>query len=267
MPLSPQPSTLNPTGPSSTRPAPSFRLPRPLLKDIIEWDVRNWSHCLDFWVPVVQTIEPASASVLTIGERNGGISLWLALQGFSVICTDLGGPTPRARELHQEYEVSTRVSYADVSVFSLPYPEASFDIVSCKSMIGGLKLVTRDATTRTLGNQSRAVAEIHRVIKPGGFFLGAENLTGTWFHRKIRYWMKGGRVGWRHLTCAEIDQLFNSFEVVEQQPYGFLGSHFGLPILDFLAAAIDSCACRLLPAHWQYISFIRAKKAQREAAA
>lgn len=239
-------------------------MPAALLKDIIEWDVGSWSHCLDFWAPVIQRMEPASTRILTVGERNGGISLWLALQGFSVICTDLGGPTKRARELHHEYEVSDRVTYADINVFSMPYPEASFDIVACKSMIGGLKLVPRDATTRTLANQSRAVAEIHRVIKPGGFFLGAENLTGTWFHRKIRYWMKSGRVGWRHLTCTEIDQLFSSFEIVEQQPFGFLGSHFSLLGLDSLAAAIDSCACPLLPAHWKYISLIRARKAQRE---
>ncbi len=233
----------------------------PLLKDIIEWDVRSWSRCLDFWAPVVRLQDTNSAQVLTVGERNGGISLWFALQGFNVICTDRGGPTRQASELHRRYGVSDRVAYADVNIFSMPYSDASFDIVACKSVIGGLKAVYRDAATRTLENQSRAVQEIHRVIKPGGYFLGAENLVGTWFHRNTRYWVKHGRVGWRHLTRPEIDRLFACFKVVEQRPYGFLGSRSTLLGLDCLSAMIDSRVCPLLPVDWHYISFIRAKKA------
>lgn len=232
----------------------------PLLKDIIEWDVRNWSRCLDFWGPIVHTIAPASARVLTIGERNGGISLWFALQGYQVICSDRGGPTQQARGLHQKHRVADLITYADVNVFSIPYENCSFDIVACKSVIGGLKLVYKDATTRTLDNQSRAVAEIHRVIKPGGAFLGAENLRGTMLHRLFRSKVKHGRVGWRHLSAKEITQLFDAFELVEQRPYGFLGSRFTTFGLDRLTAAIDSCVCPFLPAQWQYISFIRAKK-------
>jgi len=71
-------------------------------------------------------------------------------------------------------------------------------------------------------------------------------------------------VGWRHLSCGEIDQLFKNFEVVERQPHGFLGSRFTVLGLDYLTAAIDSCACPLLPSDWHYISFIRARKARKE---
>lgn len=155
-----------------------------LLKDVIEWDVRSWAPCLDFWALVIQRKQPTSTRVLTVGERNGGISLWFALQGFNVICSDRGGPTRRASELHRYYGVSDRVAYADINVFSMPYSDASFDFVACKSVIGGLKAVNRDATTRTLDNQSRAVEEIHRVIKPGGCFLGAENLAEPGFTGK-----------------------------------------------------------------------------------
>ena len=230
---------------------------RRLLNDILEWDVLSWAPCLDFWAAVMACCGP---NVLTVGERNGGISLWFALQGFKVTCTDRNGPTQRARELHQEHNIGHQVTYTESNVFALPFPDASFDIVACKSVIGGLKLQYADAATRTLENQTRAIQEIHRVLKPGGYFFGAENMAATWFHQKMRRWVKRGRVGWRHPTRKEIDLLFACFEIVEQQPHGFLGSKFSKLGLDRLSVAIDAWACPLLPADWQYISYIRARK-------
>ena len=231
-----------------------------VLEDIIEWDVRTWSPCLDFWVPAIYGMNPDLTRVLTLGERNGGLSLWFALQGFQVACSDFGGPTQQARALHAKHGVTDRITYADVNIFSIPYPDLSFDIVACKSVIGGLKLNPRDRKTRTLHNQSLAVAEIHRVLRPGGFFFGAENLVGTRLHQLARAWEKSGRVGWRHLTLGEIRQLFTSFERVDQQAYGFFGSRFTRFALDRLTAILDSALCPLLPANWQYVSFIRARK-------
>jgi len=230
------------------------------LEHIIEWDVRTWSHCLDFWAPVLHGLNPGLTRVLTVGERNGGLSLWFALQGFQVTCSDHGGPTAQARVLHENYGVTNRITYADVNIFASPYPDSSFEIVACKSVIGGLKLNPRDRSTRTFDNQTLAVAEIHRVLKSGGFFLGAENLMGTRLHQLTRRYSKRGRLGWRHLTTGEICQLFAGFDRVEQQAYGFFGSHFTLFALDRLTATMDSLLCPLLPAHWQYVSFIRARK-------
>lgn len=223
--------------------------------------MRSWSRCLEFWAPLVQSIEPASARVLTVGERNGGLSLWFALHGYRVICSDLGGPTLQARKLHQKHGVGDLITYGDLNVFSIPHEDSSFDMVACKSVIGGLKLVRRDATTRTLDNQARAVAEIHRVTKPGGVFFGAENVRGTPFHRWLRLLAKRGRVGWRHLCPSEINVLFAEFESVEQQVYGFLGSRFTAWGLDRVTSAMDAFVCPRLPKNWQYITFIRARKA------
>jgi SAM-dependent methyltransferase len=238
-----------------------MELSQSLLQDIIGWDVRSWGRCLAFWSPVLQEIRPASARVLTLGERDGGISLWFALQGYQVICSDFNGPTPRARKLHEQYGVGHLVTYEDVDVFEIPHEAGSFDIVACKSVIGGLKLIRHDPSTRSLENQSRAVAEIHRVTKPGGAFLGAENLTGSAVHRMVRAWAKDGRIGWRHLTQSEILQLFDQFASVEQRAFGFLGSRISTGGVDRLTSLIDTCLCPILPARWQYISFIRARKA------
>jgi SAM-dependent methyltransferase len=207
--------------PSSSAISPSAAQ---LVKDIMEWDVRNWMNCLQFWLKDLQGVDPASANVLTVGERNGGLSLWFALQGYSVICSDLTGPTLKARELHRHYGVANRITYANVDLFKIPFEDQAFDVVACKSVIGGLKLVYRDPKTRSLDNQSCAVAEIHRVLKPGGVFCGAENLKGTLCHSVLRNWAKKGRIGWRHMTPEELMQLFSPFERVEFQPYGFLGT-------------------------------------------
>ena len=233
---------------------------REVVRDIIEWDVYTWSECLSFWSPVVSQCSPSARRVLTVGERNGGISLWFALQGFKVVCSDKGGPSPKARELHSKYNVSGLITYEEVNVFEIPYPENTFHFVAAKSMIGGLKTQSKDPSTRTLDNQRLAVEELHRVLKPGGYFLGAENLRDNWLHQRIRYQVKGGRIGWRHLTICEIEWLFSQFSSVVQCCHGFLGSYVDRFGLDRLTGLLDRCLCPLLPPSWLYVSFIKARK-------
>ena len=48
-------------------------------KDIIEWDVVNWSKALTFWEKYSKPITGGS-KVLEIGSRNGGLSLYAALK-------------------------------------------------------------------------------------------------------------------------------------------------------------------------------------------
>jgi SAM-dependent methyltransferase len=245
---------------NATAPTRGVPLSSRLLKDIIEWDVQTWSRCLELWKPIVHSMDPGVSRVLTVGERNGGLSLWFALEGFRVTCSDFRGPTRQARSLHERHGVASSITYADVNIFSSPYPDSCFDIVAAKSVIGGLRLVRKDPATRTLGNLSLAVAEIHRILKPGGYFLGAENLVGSWLHQRVRSWIQHSNIQWRHLNCAEIDLLFCKFEAVEQMPYGFLGSRFTRFGIDRLTAILDSCVCRFLPRHWKYVCFIKARK-------
>lgn len=251
---------LHPCGKHAFSPPTRSLLPERVLNDVIGWDIRTWSPCLDFWSPVLQGLNPAAARVLTIGERNGGISLWFALQGFRVICSDYGGPPPSVKEIHAKHGVGALITYADVDAFAMPYPDESLDIVACKSVIGGLKLKRGDASTRTFANQRLAVAEINRVLRPGGLFLGAENLAGTWVHQKARELAKQGRIGWRHLTAGEIESLFKGFAALEQRCYGFLGSRVAWLGIDHLTALLDAALCPLLPESWLYVSFIRARK-------
>src|SRR6478609_10988283 len=89
-----------------------------LMKAAIEWDVFNWSNALVHWSGIVKSLSK-DAKILCLGERNGGLSLWFALQGFRVTCSDFGGPTDAARELHRKYGISDFIEYADINIFSL----------------------------------------------------------------------------------------------------------------------------------------------------
>ena len=116
--------------------------------------------------------------------------------------------------------VQDRISYAAVDAFNIPYPENHFDVVACKSVIGGLVLQRKRPETRTLKNQRLAVEEIRRVLKPGGIFLGAENLTGTKIHQFLRRMKYGPELGWRYLRTTEIQWLLRVIRYVNRNSGG-----------------------------------------------
>lgn len=231
-----------------------------VLNDVIEWDVGNWSRALSYWNPVVASLHAESSQVLCLGERNGGLSLWFALQGFKVVCSDFGAPSEKAKALHESYHVSDKIEYADVNVFSIPYADGCFDLIACKSVIGGLKLDRKDPSTRTLMNQQLAVSEIHRVLKPGGYFLGAENMRGSFIHQVLRHIVKGKKIGWRHLRIEEIRLLFHDFATANYSFFGYLGQFIPGDLMKRVSAKIDEILSVILPAKWLYIGFIVARK-------
>lgn len=230
------------------------------LQDVIEWDVFNWSKVLNHWAPELMKYTEIGGKVLCLGERNGGLSLWFALQGFDVICSDYGGPRKEARAMHERYGVSHKIEYADVSIFEIPYADNTFDIVACKSVIGGLKLNYKDKSTRTLQNQKLAVEEVRRVLKPGGLFCGAENMRGSWLHMTARKLLKGDKIGWRHLNVAEFGELFHEFASSRFRFYGFLGTYYGKKTINKISSGIDRLLSRILPNSWLYIGFVLARK-------
>lgn len=228
------------------------------LEDIIEWDVFNWSKALDFWrlqLPHKNT----NPNILTLGERNGGLSLWLALEGYSVIYSDKGGPNEHAIDLHKKYSVQNLIQYRDIDVFKMPFDDNSFDVVLCKSVIGGLKLVYKDRRTRTLENQKIACNEIRRILKPNGVFLGAENMQGSKLHQWYRKYNHLD-IGWRHLKINELNFLFSDYSHLETSFFGFLPSTMRIPTFNKIAYQMNKLLCPILKKEWQYIGFIAARK-------
>ena len=227
-----------------------------LMHDIVSWDVRTWSTAILFWESVLDSLEPGQPlRCLEIGAGPGGPSLWLALQGHDVLCTNWQATEAQARPLHEKYAASGiagRISYLDVDATQIPF-ENEFDLVVFKSVIGGVG---------TKGDQDRAMEGIRRALKPGGTLLFAENLRGTLLHRLVRtiaYRVRG--TSWRYVTVKELEPHLARYARHDIRTTGFL-SMFGLKEQqrDALASADDRVFNRLVPTSWHYVSYGTATK-------
>lgn len=145
------------------------------INDIIQWDIKNWSNVLPFWEEHFD-FKPES-KVLALGEREGGLSLYFSKKGCEVICSDYNPMPDSTKKKHSNYGVSGKISYKQIDMKHIELPDCSQDVIVFKSVIGAL------------GNkedQKKALNEIYRVLKPGGIFLFAENMEGSFVHKFLR---------------------------------------------------------------------------------
>jgi 2-polyprenyl-3-methyl-5-hydroxy-6-metoxy-1,4-benzoquinol methylase len=91
-----------------------------LIKDIIEWDIVNWSKAIDYWESHI-ILEDKNYKCLELGGRRGGLSLWLALKNNHVICSDLYNPKDSATDLHNKYQVNSRINYEAIDATQIHY--------------------------------------------------------------------------------------------------------------------------------------------------
>lgn len=119
-------------------------------------------HILENVEDVAQAVEkmdlPVRAEVLDVATGAGHTGLYLASLGYSVTLADIAQPMlDRATELASErgLVVKTKCHTAEV----LPYPDASFDLVTCR------------VAAHHFSSPHAFVHESARVLKPGGYFL------------------------------------------------------------------------------------------------
>jgi len=228
-------------------PCLSQGISKDLRADIVEWDVANWSLALDTWAHACSpSLQDKKA--LEIGAHHGGLSLWLALQGAQVVCSDLGGPTQQARDLHARYGVANRITCQDIDATKIPY-ENHFDIVALKSVIGG---VGRDGNKQ---RQAQVFREIHKALTPGGRLLFAENLVGSPLHRFFRRRFVRWGPSWRYLTLAELNEFLAPFASFNYRVAGFLGAFGRTERQRQFPGRIDRALLnRFVPRSWHYIA-------------
>lgn len=223
------------------------------LNDIIEWDIENWSIALQYWEKNT-SYDFSSISALEIGCHHGGLSLWAALHGAKVLCTDLDGPSGEAIEKHKKYNVTDLIKYQALNALDIPYCE-NFDVVFFKSVLGSL------GACININNQINAINEIHKSLKKGGELWFAENLAASFVHQyfRRRYVEWGSK--WRYITIQEMKDMLTVFSDVKYTTVGFLGAFGRNACQRSVLGKVDRILVkRLVPEAWRYIIIGIAKK-------
>jgi SAM-dependent methyltransferase len=222
------------------------------LRDIVQWDVGSWSKALLYWENKVDWTQVENG--LELGGREGGLSLWLALKGKSMICSDLSEVKATAEALHQRYNVLEYIDYQNIDASNIPY-ENCFDVIVFKSIIGGIGRNNNVEIQRTVFKQ------IYKALKPGGRLLFAENLIASPLHQALRKRYVNWGSTWRYLTIAELRSFLKDFSSVEIKATGVLGT-FGRNesqrnSLSFIDNLIMNRVCL---DQWKYIGYGMAVK-------
>jgi SAM-dependent methyltransferase len=220
-----------------------------LLDAAFVWDVRNWSRAVSLWQPMIDLHHPRHA--LALGERQGGLSLWLAARGIEVVCTDLRPSFGPARALHQQYGVADLVTYEVQDATAITWADGSFDLVVFKSVIGALQ--TKD-------RQLQAIREMHRVLAPGGLLLFAENLIGSRLHAGLRSRFVPWEGGWRYLDVDRDRDLYAPFDEVLLETWGVMGLLGRSERQRDFLGRIDGWLSPLVPSASRYILFGACRK-------
>ena len=213
-----------------------------MLNDIIVWDVENWSKAIRYWEQVLP-VRDKQYQCLELGSSKGGMSLWLALNGNSVLCTDLNGPERDAYFIHEKYNCRSKIQYAAVDALDIPFKN-KFDIIIFKSIIGGISSNSEE-------NKAKVIEQIHKALKPGGQLLFAENLEATYMHKVLR--RNFGTKGWNYLRFNEIKPAFSAFKKVTYKTVGFFGCLGRNEWQRNMLGKIDGFLNGLIPDRFKYI--------------
>lgn len=224
-----------------------MKIPAAALADILRWDVFSWSRALSLWEQIIPTAPGGPA--LEIGSRDGGLALFLALHGRRVICSDLNSPQSQAEPVHRRYGVANLVDYAALNATAIDLPAASVAIACFKSVIGAI------GGRGGWQPVEQAWSEIHRVLKPGGLLLFAENLRATPLHAWLRRHFVPWGGNWSYPTPTDILRLLDCYSETECRYFGFTAtmgrSEWQRRSLAFLDSALDP----LLPQSAKYIAY------------
>jgi SAM-dependent methyltransferase len=112
----------------------------------------------------------AGKSVLDIGCGAGGIDLALVRDHGAAYVTGIDVEDPvlaRARALVDAAGLAARIGLVKVAPGRLPFPPGTFDVVFSKDSIVHIP------------DKAALMAEVARVLKPGGWFLASDWLIGT----------------------------------------------------------------------------------------
>ncbi len=223
-----------------------------LIADIVEWDIENWSKALYFWSKNID-IKNKEYTCLELGGRRGGLSLWLALNANTVICSDLKSPIKEASLLHSKYSVQDRIKYMSVDATDFDF-ENKFDIVIFKSILGSISINGNDVL------KEKVINMIFKSLKPNGKLLFAENLESSNLHKVVRKRFLDWGTKWNYLKYDEIEAIFSSFDNVKYETIGFFGAFGRSEKQRKILGKIDKVFKLFIPNDKRYIVYGIAEK-------
>jgi SAM-dependent methyltransferase len=223
-----------------------------LTKDIIQWDIKSWSKALSYWDRKIDWGKIENG--LELGGREGGLSLWLALKGKTIVCSDLNDVQKTAEQLHIRQNISSLIKYQDIDATNIPY-ENYFDIIVFKSIIGGI------GKNDNYKIQQKIFKEIYKALKPGGKLLFAENLIASPFHQLLRKRFVKWGSSWRYVSIKEINEFLKDFSYCDIKTTGVLGTFGRNESQRNLLSTIDELIInKICPDNWKYIIYGIAEK-------
>jgi SAM-dependent methyltransferase len=213
------------------------------LHDIFQWDSVNWSRALKYWTPVLESSNQLHC--LELGGREGGISLLAASFGHTCVCSDLENPQTIASPFHIKNGVEGFIRYEAINALDISYQE-KFDVVMVKSVITMIGRHNR----RDL--QDKALEEIYKALKPGGYILFAENLMASRLHRWLRklFVPWGNEAGYTRLN--DFEKMYSRFELV-YKPIGFFAAFGRTEGQRNFLGKLDTSIDFLIPRSWRYV--------------
>lgn len=114
-------------------------------------------------------------SVLDVGCGGGFTCEFMARRGATVTGIDLSTDSIETAKAHAK-ENNLTINYQTGSAETLPFPSGSFDVITCVDVL------------EHVPDLERVLSEIHRVLRPGGFFL-FDTINKTFKSRVVMIWM------------------------------------------------------------------------------
>jgi SAM-dependent methyltransferase len=223
-----------------------------LTKEILLWDIRSWSKALAYWEDNIDWNSIRNG--LELGGREGGLSLWLALKGKQIVCSDLKDAKITAEPLHIRHNINNLIKYQDIDATNIPY-ENHFDIIVFKSIIGGI------GRNNNYEIQQKVFKEIYKALKPKGKLLFAENLIASSLHQRLRKKYVRWGSSWRYVSIKEMKEFLKDFSSYDIKTTGFLGTFGRTESQRNLLSIIDEMILnKVCPDNWNYISYGIAEK-------
>lgn len=169
----------------------------------------------------VSQIADQSCSVLELGAGSGMHTLALLKTGASITASDI---SPSSLEVikrkYSPHFQNLRTEVADIE--ALPFGDSTFDVVCC-------------AGSLSYGVLDKVLAEVIRVLKPGGSFICVDSLNNNPIYRFNRWihYLKGERTISTLINMpneARLKVICRSFEGAHVYYYGAIG--YLMPIIN-----------------------------------